>query len=112
LRYQKRPQISKSLDIVKSDIHNATKNKAKTFKKSNTSQHSQEIQSIDPNFFTITPINTYNESLEEEYYLPSIDLSHWKDEWRVYAEMISKVIIKKSKYIYYYLSIYGIKLNI
>jgi len=97
LRYQKKPQISKSLDIAKSDIHNATKNKTKTFKKSNTSQHSQDIQSIEPTFFTVTPINSCNESFEEEYCRsePSIDLSHWKDEWRVYAEIISKVITKK-----------------
>jgi len=86
------------LDITKSDIL-PTKNKTKTFKKSYTNQHSQDIQSIDPTFFTITPINSCNESLEEEYCLPSIDLSHWKDEWRVYAEIISKVMTKKFKYI-------------
>lgn len=83
------------MDIAKSDTHNATKNKTKTSKKSNTNQHSQDIQTIDTNFITVTPINICNESLEEEYCLPSIDLGYWKDEWRVYAEIISKVIIKK-----------------
>ncbi|XP_001946749.2 katanin p60 ATPase-containing subunit A-like 2 [Acyrthosiphon pisum] len=92
LRYQKRPQISKSLDITKSEIH-TTKNKTKTFKKSNINQHSQDIQSIDPTFFTVIPMNNCSESLEEEYCLPSIDLSYWKDEWRVYAEIISKEIL-------------------
>jgi len=83
------------LDIAKTEIH-ATKNKTKTLKKSNSNQHSQDIQSLDPTFFTVIPINSFNESLEEEYCLPSIDLSHWKDEWRVYAEMISKVITKNT----------------
>jgi len=83
------------LDIAKHDIH-ANKNKIKTFKKSNsnTNQHSQETQPIDTTFITVTPMNSCNESLEEEYCLPSVDLSHWNDEWRVYAETISKVIIK------------------
>ncbi|KAE9535578.1 hypothetical protein AGLY_007479 [Aphis glycines] len=92
LRYQKKPQISKSLDIAKSDTLNATKNKTKISKKSNTNQHSQDIQTIDTNFITVTPINICNESLEE-YCLPSIDLGYWKDEWRVYAEIISKEIL-------------------
>lgn len=84
------------MDIAKSDTHNATKNKTKTCKKSNTNQHSQDIQTIDTNFITVSPINICNESLEEEYCLPSIDLGYWKDEWRVYAEIISKVIIKNT----------------
>lgn len=88
------------MDIAKPDNH-ATKNKIKTFKKSNTNQHSQDIQSIDcTNFITVTPTNSCIDSLEHEYCLPSIDLSHWKDEWRVYAETISKVIIK-NKCTYY-----------
>lgn len=83
------------MDITKSEIH-TTKNKTKTLKKSNINQHSQDIQSIEPTFFTVIPINNFSESLEEEYCLPSIDLSYWKDEWRVYAETISKVITKKT----------------
>jgi len=83
------------LDITKSEIH-TTKNKTKTLKKSNINQHSQDIQSIDQTFFTVIPMNNCSESLEGEYCLPSIDLSYWKDEWRVYAEIISKVITKNT----------------
>lgn len=84
------------MDIAKSDAQNSRKNKTKTCEKSNTNQHSRDIQTIDTNFITVTPINICNESLEEEYCLPSIDLGYWKDEWRVYAEIISKVIIKNT----------------
>lgn len=37
-----------------------------------------------------------DETLEHEYSLPTIDLSYWKDEWQVYAEIISKVITKNT----------------
>jgi len=94
LRYQKKPKISKSLDIIKTTDSHVIKNKTKTTKKIVTSQCSQEVQSLDTSFITVTHINnSYDESLEHEYAFPSIDLSHWKDEWKVYAEIISKVIM-------------------
>lgn len=90
LRYQKKPKISKSLDITKTDI---IKNKTKTLKKANLSQNSQDFQLLDKGFITVTPIkNSYDLTLEHEFSQPFIDLSYWKDEWQVYAEIISKVI--------------------
>lgn len=97
LRYQKKPKISKSLDVTKTDIHaHALKNKIKTTKKTNTSQCSRDIKTpLDTSFISVTPMNrSCDETLDHEYSLPSIDLSHWKDDWQVYAEIISKVITK------------------
>ncbi|XP_025413082.1 katanin p60 ATPase-containing subunit A-like 2 isoform X2 [Sipha flava] len=96
LRYQKKPKISKPLDIAKTSTTFAIKNKTKTTKKTNQSpsQYSQDNQSLDTNFITITPLNnSCVETLENEYSLPSIDLDYWKDEWKVYAEIISKDIL-------------------
>lgn len=97
LRYQKKPKISKSLDVAKSDTHVVKSKLKQTSKKNSSNQHSQDIQSMDMNFITVTPINGCKDILEEQagYYCssPSVDLSYWKDEWQAYAEIISKVII-------------------
>lgn len=100
LRYQKKAKIIKALDVAKTaDIHSVkNKNKTKTIKKINSVRYSRDVQSLDTSFMTVTPINgACDETLIEhdDYSLPSIDLSHWKDEWQVYAEMISKVIVTK-----------------
>lgn len=82
------------MDIAKTDNH-ATKNKNKPIKKINSNQPSQHIQSLDTSFITVTHINnSCSDTLEQEYSLPFIDLSLWKDGWQAYAEIISKVIIK------------------
>lgn len=99
LRYQKKPKISKSLDVTKTDNHSHVhKNKTKTTKKTSiTSQCSRDLQTLDTSFITVTPVNNSNdETLEREYALPTVDLSYWKDEWQVYAEIISKVITKNT----------------
>lgn len=100
LRYQKKPKISKSLETSKTDT---IKNRTKVVKKTTCSQNSQDFQSLDQSFMTVTSMNNLgNATLEHEYSLPSLDLSHWKDEWQVYAEMISKVITKMKKIMLYY----------
>lgn len=94
LRYQKKPKISKSLEVAKTDL-NATKSKTKSVKKKNSNPNSQDIKALDPSsFITVSPLNSLccNETLEHEYSLPSVDLSLWKDEWQEYAEIISKVL--------------------
>lgn len=80
------------MDVPKSaDVHTA-KHKTKTKKKTITNQLTRDTQSLDKSFFTVTPVNnSCAESLKQEYSFPLIDLSHWKDEWKVYAEIISKV---------------------
>lgn len=101
LRYQKMPKISKSLDVAKPDMH-VVKNKLKSVSKKNSIKQNnlQDVQSMDMmNFITVTPFNSSgNDTLEEQagYYFssPSVDLSYWKDDWQVYAEIISKVIIQ------------------
>lgn len=101
LRYQKKPKISKPLDVAKTatthttDTTHTSKNaKNKMTKKANSSQFSREVQSLDTSFITVTPMNNNipcGETLESEFSFPTVDLSHWKDEWQVYAEIISKV---------------------
>lgn len=97
LRYQKKPKISKSLDVAKTDIH-AIKSKTKSIKKKNSNSSSQDTNPLDTSsFITVSPLSSLcDENLEHEYSLPSVDLSLWKDEWQEYAEIISKVLTKKS----------------
>jgi len=86
------------LDVTKtSDIRPIkNKNKTKTTKNIKSGGHSRnDVQSLDTNFMTVTPINSSCDDIEHDYLSPSIDLNYWKDEWQVYAEMISKVIAWK-----------------
>lgn len=81
------------MDATKND-NNATKTKMKPTKKTNPSQYTRDVQSLDTDCIIVTPMNnSCNETLEDECSLLSIDFSHWKDEWQVYAKIISKVII-------------------
>lgn len=90
--------MSKSLDVTKTDI-NATKTKSKPTKKINPSQYTRDVRSLDSDCIIVTPMNSAcNENVEEECSLFSIDLSHWNDEWQVYAKIISKVIINDNAY--------------
>lgn len=82
------------MDATKNEI-NASKTKIQPSKKTNPSQYTRDVQSLDTDCIIVTPMNnSCNETLEDEYSSLSIDFSHWKDEWQVYAKIISKVIIK------------------
>lgn len=86
------------MDVTKTDSHShANKYKTKTTKKTSTIQCSRDLQTLDTSFITVTPMNnSSDETLEHEYSLPTVDLSYWKDEWQVYAEIISKVITENT----------------
>lgn len=89
------------MDATKNDI-NATKTKTKPTKKTNLSQYTRDVQSLDTDCIIVTPMNnSCNETLEDECSFLSIDFSHWKDEWQVYAKIISKVIIKNLRFFEY-----------
>lgn len=107
LRYQKKPKISKPLDaaVVASGKMAASgmKNAAKTAKQQ-PSLVRGPARSLDTSFVVVNGHGTDNdgdgdgtttpEREEEGRRWPSsaVDLGRWKDEWRVYAEIVSKVM--------------------
>lgn len=108
LRYQKKPKISKPLDAAvaaggKTAAAGGVKNTAKTVKQQPLLVRGP-ARSLDTSFVVVNGRGnndggcdddddcTMTPEREEQGRRWPVDLGRWKDEWRVYAEIVSKVI--------------------